>query len=706
MAITLADVLINIDGDSSPLKPLFNKVEKETKGWTNRLSGIATRGVSGLQKAIKVGLVGAVGVGVLGLGALGLAFKDSISLAKTQRDAERQLNAVIESTGGAAGLTADQIKEMASGLQNVTNFGDEAIISGQNLLLTFTNIGGDVFPRATETMLDMSQALGQDMKSSAVQLGKALNDPIQGITALSRVGVSFTEEQKEQIRAMVEAGDVAGAQTLILDELAKEFGGSARAMADPAVQLQNAWGDFKEVIGLAVLPILDRLAQRAMPLVTNAIEKAGPILDGVVSAFTVFTDTVAGGKDVMTAATALVRRLLMTFGVGADRAKELTAAFFNTVTGIQGFIEQARQMLAPIVEAIGGFVEWQDVLIAAGAVVASIVIPALLSIVATAAPVLAVAALLVGGIALVRKAWTEDWGGIQAKVQQATAFISNVIRTGFTALRQFWDQNGEAILAKARQIWRTIQTTIQTILNFIWNGIIVPAVTGIRDFWAAHGDEILAKAETVWNAIQAAVEFATEQISTVVAAFRAAFEGDWSKFGELLREAWDNAWEAITDLLRGLWDVIRPILSELIQNALDKFNNTDWGAVGRGIIDGIAKGIRNGIGAIKDAARSAAEAALDAALGFLGIDSPSRVAADRVGGPFAQGIGMGFMEQMREVRRQMRLELGGMLQQMQPAALAGPGSEGQAVTIYGGLQAYGVQSPSGLLEELHDLSTV
>jgi hypothetical protein len=79
--------------------------------------------------------------------------------------------------------------------------------------------------------------LGTDLKGSAVQLGKALNDPIAGVGALSRVGVTFTETQKDMIKTMVEAGNVAGAQTLILDELGKEFGGSAKALADPVTQL-------------------------------------------------------------------------------------------------------------------------------------------------------------------------------------------------------------------------------------------------------------------------------------------------------------------------------------------------------------------------------------------------------------------------------------------------------------------------------------
>jgi hypothetical protein len=127
------------------------------------------------------------------------------------------------------------VAKLAEALMHKSGVDDEAIQSGENLLLTFTNVqnqvgkGNDIFNQATSTMLDMSVALGQDTKSSAVQLGKALNDPIKGITALSRVGVSFTAGQKAQIKAMVDAGDTMGAQKIILAELNKEFGGSAEA---------------------------------------------------------------------------------------------------------------------------------------------------------------------------------------------------------------------------------------------------------------------------------------------------------------------------------------------------------------------------------------------------------------------------------------------------------------------------------------------
>ncbi len=180
--------------------------------------------------------------------------KESLNLAREQAAAEAQVASTIASTGQAAGATLSQLKAHAAALQGVTNFGDEATLQGQALLLTFTNIKEN-FPQATETMLDMSAALGQDLKSSALQLGKALNDPIAGVSALQRVGVSFSDEQKRVIKSLSETGRMAEAQRLILKELNREFGGSAAAAREADggfTALGNSFGDLREEIGFVL----------------------------------------------------------------------------------------------------------------------------------------------------------------------------------------------------------------------------------------------------------------------------------------------------------------------------------------------------------------------------------------------------------------------------------------------------------------------
>lgn len=188
---------------------------------------------------------------------LGITLAAAFALRKTIQntaDAQQsinQLEAVIESTGGAAGVTVRELDEMADALQRVTRFSDEATQGAQAVLLTFRNLGSDVFERATEITLDLAQALGTDLNSAAIQVGKALNDPAIGLTALSRSGITFSDTQADLIKNLFEVGKQAEAQTLILDELELQFGGSARAaredLGGALAFVKNQLDDFFEV---------------------------------------------------------------------------------------------------------------------------------------------------------------------------------------------------------------------------------------------------------------------------------------------------------------------------------------------------------------------------------------------------------------------------------------------------------------------------
>lgn len=196
----------------------------------------------------------AVAAGVtLALTAIYKAGKKLIDLYAIQERAEIKLAAAIKATGGAVGISKDQMLKMATALQGVTTYADEAIITAQALLVTFTQIGKEVFPDALEAALDMSAMFDQDLKQSVLSLGKALNDPITGVGRLMEVGVSFTIEQKKSIKVFMEQNDVMSAQRVILEELKNEFGGVAKAMAEGATgpweQMKNTARDLAQEYG-------------------------------------------------------------------------------------------------------------------------------------------------------------------------------------------------------------------------------------------------------------------------------------------------------------------------------------------------------------------------------------------------------------------------------------------------------------------------
>jgi hypothetical protein len=233
----------------------------------------------------------AAGSALAGIGAFAVVAKGAVAAATESEKVGKQTNAVLKSTGTVAGVTAKHVGDLATAISQKTGVDDEAIQSSENLLLTFTNVrnqvgkGNDVFDRATKTITDMSVALGQDGKSSAIQLGKALNDPVKGVSALARVGVSFTAQQKDQIKTLVKSGKTLDAQKIILREINKEFGGSAAAQAQPLDKLKVAVGNLQEALGGALKPAVDGVATSLNGFAVKALPTAQRAADDVAAVF-------------------------------------------------------------------------------------------------------------------------------------------------------------------------------------------------------------------------------------------------------------------------------------------------------------------------------------------------------------------------------------------------------------------------------------
>jgi phage-related protein len=200
----------------------------------------------------------------------------------------QKVDAVLEKVADSMGIfgsstdaVTSRLKDFATAQMNITGTDDEVIKGAQAKLLTFKNLAltageaGGAFDRATVLSQDMAAVFGGDASSKAVLLGKALNDPVKGIGALSRVGVQFTSDQKEMIKGMVEAGDVAGAQELILQELEAQVGGTAEASATAGEKMKVKWDDLVETLGTKLMPIFTTVADYISNTVIPAVENFG-----------------------------------------------------------------------------------------------------------------------------------------------------------------------------------------------------------------------------------------------------------------------------------------------------------------------------------------------------------------------------------------------------------------------------------------------
>jgi len=276
------------DRATGPTKAVGRAME-ETAGKAGALTkafGVVSAGSRGLRSSF--GLVGKgalFAAGAAGIGGLVEGFKAVVGEARDAQKTGAQTAAVLKSTGGVAHVSASQVGALATAISNKVGVDDEAIQSGANLLLTFTRVrneagkGNNVFDQATQTVTDMAAAMNHGavttdgLKTASIQVGKALNDPLKGITALTKVGVTFDEGQKKQIAMLVKHHDVLGAQKIILGELNKEFGGSAAAGATATQKLGVVFGNLEESIGTALLPIIDKAANwlsKILPAAVNA----------------------------------------------------------------------------------------------------------------------------------------------------------------------------------------------------------------------------------------------------------------------------------------------------------------------------------------------------------------------------------------------------------------------------------------------------
>jgi hypothetical protein len=287
---------LELNQTTTNLKKLETEQNKQPSLWNKMATSAQGSGAktSNALSSIKSHLSAIVGMMIGGLSIY--TFKNLIDSGMEAEQTTAQLQAVLKSTGQQAGITEKSANGLAKGLSSVTTYSNDNVKSVESLLLTFTKIGKNIFPQATEATLNMATAFKEDAKSAAIQLGKALNDPIKGVTSLRRVGVQLTDSQAAMVKAMVKAGNTAGAQGVILNELAAETGNSARAAGQTAAGqyeiFKNKLKETGETIGTSLLPALLTIA----PNVESMAEQVGAIVESnkqnIANAINTITETI------------------------------------------------------------------------------------------------------------------------------------------------------------------------------------------------------------------------------------------------------------------------------------------------------------------------------------------------------------------------------------------------------------------------------
>lgn len=624
-----------------PIRAALDKLDQDLASAKGKVSSAIDGIVGNVQK---VGSAALAGVGVVG----GVATAAAAALGKLAIDAA-PVEGLRDAFEGLAESSGSSMDAMLAALQA----GSSGMVSQRDLMASYNQAAqlvsttfANQLPDAMGYLSKVSAATGQDM-------GFMLDSLVKGVGRLSpmildNLGIQVsqaeaTERAAEMYGVEAEALDKAQLQAGMMNVVLEKLAANTASMPDVTdsaaaglAQMKAKFQDTKDQLGTAFLPVLTEvmsiigeLAERFLPPLLEAFERIAPIIADVATRIGGFVGAILDGQDPISALREMLTGLV---------PPEVVDTIMGIVAGIQEFIVQAQETLAPVMEWISQNVELEDVLIALGLAIAAVVVPALISVVTTAAPIIATAAALIAAVVLVRQAWESDFLGIRT-------FVENTL----TQIKTWWAEHGDSVIAKANAIYEKVKEGIETALTVV-KAVIQTALGMIKAWWAEHGETIMTVVRNAWDTIKTVVETVINNVKDIIEAVSLAIEGDWHGFGEKIRDIWDRTWAAMARILSNAWDNIKIIVGELVQSIIAFFRDTDWKAVGKGIIQGIIEGVKRGVGALADAVKAAAKAALEAAKGFLGIDSPSKVFQAEVALPSVEGWVKGLEAGIAQIR--------------------------------------------------------
>ena len=222
---------------------------------------------------------------------------------------------------------------------------------------------------------------------------------------------------------------------------------------------------------------------------------------------------------------------------------------------------------------------------------------------------------------------------------------------------KYWQEWADANLPRLQQLFENI-------------------LGGIQMFWSQHGDKIMLVIDTTFGNIWSVIDTVMRNIGDLVTLALQLLTGDF-----------DGAGQTILGIVQRTWDTISGVFERTLSTIQTLISNIDWWGIGEAIMQGIGSGISNGAQYIVDAAESAAQRALQAAKSWLGIHSPSKKAADDVGEPFAEGVGIGATRGLRNLAGKIDAGLASIMGDISMPQPAMAGAGGRApITIHITLQ--------------------
>lgn len=596
------------------LADLFVNLRAKTDEWKSGLSGASSEGESfgshiGSTFGKVAGLVAGLGISVSAVSFFKTGIEEAREAAKTSADIANTLKI----TGASAWTSVGQVDKLSTSLSNYSAMNQDVIAHGEDVLLSFNNVKNAgtgvnaVFDRGSKVAVDLSAKLGTNLQGSMKLVGKALQDPVKGMTALNKVGAGLSTQQQDLVKHLVATGDSLGAQKVILTALEGKYGGAAGALADPWDKFKVTIQNVEREVGEKFLPIINKLIGWAADLLPKALSVASDAFGWVSKGVKNFIDGFKFGSDlnglpgmnssvwaewgdkvflVFDTAREFVREFFDGFN-GTSKSAAVTQTtwirfgqtFRQVWTTVKADAQAAWAVLSPIFAKIGDYLgnHIKPILIsvgaafgvlAAGGVLSLVVsaISAVIGVVVALVSVLATPVVVIGLlIAALVYAYTQ-FAGFRNVVNTVVEWLVANVPPAFEAVRHAaetafkWIQ--ENVVPIVTQVVTWVITQFGNLVSWVvteWpkiseaighvmvviRDIIGVVVLAIAFIWEHAHTQIMAIAEATWSTIQAVISAAVEIVKDIINFVLDVINGDW-----------DKAWHDITDIFSTVWGLI------------------------------------------------------------------------------------------------------------------------------------------------------
>lgn len=501
-------VKVAVVADTKPLRTAFKGLGKSL-------------GLNHIGKAVKGAAIGiAAATAVAAAAAIKLG-KDLIDAGERASTSDARITQVATSMGLFGKQTAavsKRVAELSNTFARQTGVDQNTIKLSAAKLLTFKELGktagqmGGLFERATKATVDMAAAGFGTAEANAVQLGKALNDPIKGITALAKSGVTFTEAEKHKIKTLVESNKLTEAQGIIMSAVEKQVGGVAAATANTSDKIKVAWSQVQEQLGQQLLPAFETvgnwLVDTGIPALSSFATTASSYLGPALASAGQWIQTtlVPAVQDLATWAQTNLVPAMTALGT------YLTGTLIPALMGVGQWIVANSSWLIPLAVAIAAIVvTWKLWTAAIGVWTAITKIAAAaqaaLNTIMRANPIGLVITAIVGLVAFLvtlyntnstaRNIINSAWAGIKTAVSIAVSAINGAINAAIGVFRAIMGA-GRSVASALSGAWNSLRSStgqaIGAVASFFGSlpGRIWSAISSIPGRMAQLGRDMIS----------------------------------------------------------------------------------------------------------------------------------------------------------------------------------------------------------------------